>query len=144
METFESEMESSWDEMLASMEQTFGESFSVDVLVKDDLVSGYRFETTMPIESDEYETEYTQEIVDTLDAAESSEDAAETEEESAEITEELEEANVAFDFTFTDPSDIGKGYTCKCTVTTDEDKVDMLFDLASDTDGIYRKVYRNV
>lgn len=139
METFESEMESSWDEMLASMEQTFGESFSVDVLVKDDLVSGYRFETTMPIESDEYETEYTQEIVDTLDAAESAEDAAETEEESAEITEELEEANVAFDFTFTDPSDIGKGYTCKCTVTTDEDKVDMLFDLASDTDGSIEK-----
>lgn len=146
METFESEMESSWDEMLASMEQTFGESFSVDVLVKDDLVSGYRFETTMPIESDEYETEYTQEIVDTLDAAESAEDAAEsvedaaeTEEETAEITEELEEANVAFDFTFTDPSDIGKGYTSKCTVTTDEDKVDMLFDLASDTDGSIEK-----
>lgn len=139
METFESEMESSWDEMLASMEQTFGEAFSVDVLVKDDLVSGYRFETTMPIESDEYETAYTQEIADTLDAAESAEDAAETEEETAEIAEELEEANVAFDFTFTDPSDIGKGYTCKCTVTTDEDKVDVLFDLASDTDGSTEK-----
>lgn len=139
METFESEMESSWDEMLASMEQTFGEAFSVDVLVKDDLVSGYRFETTMPIESDEYETAYTQEIADTLDAAESAEDAEETEEETAEIAEELEEANVAFDFTFTDPSDIGKGYTCKCTVTTDEDKVDVLFDLASDTDGSTEK-----
>lgn len=171
METFESEMEAAWDEMLASMEQTFGESFSVDVLVKDDLVSGYRFETTMPIGGDEYDTAYV--VSDTLEAAESAEDAVD---EAAEITEdaadeaeeitedaadeaeevaedaadeaaeiaedmaeEVEEAHVVFDFTFADPTDITRGYTCKCTVTSDYDTADILFDMASETDGTVEK-----
>lgn len=152
METFESEMEAAWDEMLASMEQTFGESFSVDVLVKDDLVSGYRFETTMPIGGDEYDTAYV--VSDTLEAAESAEDAADEAEEITEdaadeaeevaedaedMAEEVEEAHVAFDFTFADPTDITKGYTCKCTVTSDYDTADILFDMASETDGTVEK-----
>lgn len=158
METFESEMEASWDEMLASMEQALGESFSADVIVKDDLVSGYRFEGTMLIDQSEYDMTDTEDITDTLEAAESAEDAAEEAEENAEDAAEeaeenaedaaenavqntanAEEAHIALDFTFADPADISKGYTCRCTVTSDSNTSDVVFDMASETDGSTEK-----
>lgn len=147
METFESEMEASWDEMLASMEQALGESFSADVIVKDDLVSGYRFEGTMLIDQSEYDMTDTEDITDTLEAAESAEDAAENAEDAAEEAEEsavqntanAEEAHIALDFTFADPADISKGYTCRCTVTSDSNTSDVVFDMASETDGSTEK-----
>lgn len=147
METFESEMEASWDEMLASMEQALGESFSADIIVKDDLVSGYRFEGTMLIDQSEYDMTDTEDITDTLEAAESAEDAAEEAEENAEEAEEnavqntanAEEAHMALDFTFADPADISKGYTCRCTVTSDSNTADVVFDMASETDGSTEK-----
>lgn len=151
METFESEMEASWDEMLASMEQALGESFSADIIVKDDLVSGYRFEGTMLIDQSEYDMTDTEDITDTLEAAESAEDAAEEAEENAEDAAEeaeenavqntanAEEAHMALDFTFADPADISKGYTCRCTVTSDSNTSDVVFDMASETDGSTEK-----